>query len=137
MRDIVVLLGPRLQGARRAGALAVYHQYGKARPGDGANTMWMAELALLYGAITRDADVVAQNSKLISDEIKITKGDGIQSDASYHQHSARLQPFPWHTACLTAVNTLMSSGPNTSGAIACTVARATPPRVPAAGEGRM
>jgi chondroitin AC lyase len=93
MRDIVVLLGPRLQGARRDGALQVYHQYGKARPGDGANTMWMAELALLYGAIMRDADLVARNSKLIGDEIKITRGDGIQSDASYHQHSARLQQF--------------------------------------------
>ncbi len=100
MRDIIVLLGPRLQGTRRAGALEVLHQYGKAKAGDGANTMWLAELALIYGALTRDGDLVEQNSKLISDEIHVSKGEGIQSDGSYHQHGARLQQFHYGSAFL-------------------------------------
>ena len=106
MRDIVVLLGPRLQDQRRKGALEIWHQYGKAKAGDGANTMWQAELALLYGAVTRDANLVAQNSSLISDEIHVSRGEGIQPDGSYHQHGARLQQFHYGGAFLNDASRL-------------------------------
>lgn len=93
MSDIIILLGDRLSGVRRDGALEVLHQYGKARPGDGANTMWMANLALTYGALTHDGALVGANAQLISNEIRVTRGEGIQADNSYHQHRERLQQF--------------------------------------------
>lgn len=98
MRDIIILLGERLQGERRAGALQVLHQYGHIGPGGGANLIWTSELALQYGALTEDAALVALNSKAIADEIHISSGDGIQSDWSYHQHKARLQTFHYGAA---------------------------------------
>ena len=106
MRDIVVLLGPRLQDERRKGALEIWHQYGKAKAGDGANTMWQAELALLYGAVTKNSDLVAQNARLISDEIHVSRGEGIQPDGSYHQHGARLQQFHYGGAFLNDASRL-------------------------------
>jgi chondroitin AC lyase len=98
MRDIIILLNGRLQDARlhdarRKGALEVLHQHGKARPGDGANTIWQAELGLIYGALTQDAAMVGEQSTLISNEIHVTDAEGIQSDWSFHAHGARLQQF--------------------------------------------
>lgn len=93
MVEVIVLLGDRLKGERREGALGILHQYGKAKAGGGTNTIWMATLAMLYGALTRDGALVAANSRMISDEIHVTKGDGIQDDNSFHQHSSRLQQF--------------------------------------------
>jgi chondroitin AC lyase len=93
MHDILVLIGDQLQGERRAGALAILNQYGRAKPNDGANTVWEAQLGLVYGAFTEDSALVAQQSKLISGEVKVSRGEGIQSDGSYHQHGPRLQQF--------------------------------------------
>lgn len=95
MCDIIALLGDRLTGDRRTQALEVLAQFGKPKSNDGANTMWIADLALQYGAFTRNAAAVAEASQIIAGEIKITSGDGIQSDYSFHQHGARLQQFAY------------------------------------------
>lgn len=100
MGDILLLLGDRVTGARRTAALAVLNQYGRARPNDGANTIWEAKLGLDYGAFTQDAALIAQQSALISGEIKVSTGEGIQSDWSFHQHGARLQQFHYGGAFL-------------------------------------
>jgi chondroitin AC lyase len=55
--------------------------------------VWSADLAIHYGALTADEALIKKASILIADEIKITTGDGIQPDFSYHQHSARLQTY--------------------------------------------
>jgi chondroitin AC lyase len=98
MRDILVLLDDQLTGERRAAALQVLDQAGQPGRGGAANTLWIAELGLQYGALTRDARRVADSSRVISDEIKITTGEGIQSDDSFHQHGARLQQFAYGCA---------------------------------------
>ena len=101
MRDIIVTLGDRLQGDRWKGAMEVLDQRGHARAGDGANTIWEAELGLIYGALTQNAELVTQQSRLISDEIRVSPGEGIQSDWSFHQHGARLQQFHYGGAFLS------------------------------------
>jgi chondroitin AC lyase len=95
MCDIIVLLGDRLSGERRTHALEVVAQSGKPKSGSGANTIWIADLALQHGALTHDALSVAECSRIIGDEIRITTEDGIQPDYSFHQHDARLQQFAY------------------------------------------
>jgi chondroitin AC lyase len=95
MCDIIVLFGDQLTGVRRTQALEVLAQSGKAKSGSGANTIWIADLALQHGALTHDARTVAECSRIIGDEIKITTEDGIQPDYSFHQHDARLQQFAY------------------------------------------
>ena len=91
MRDVIFLLGDRLQGARRAGALEVLRQYKVG--GEGANLVWTATLALSDGCLRKDAALVADNAARLAGEIKVTTGEGIQPDYSYHQHGPRLQAF--------------------------------------------
>jgi chondroitin AC lyase len=93
MRDIIVLLGDRLEGEARAGALAVLHQLKLMDAGIGANTVWSAELALMAAAIERDAVVAKRASALIAGEIVMGAEQGIQDDYSFLQHGARLQQF--------------------------------------------
>jgi chondroitin AC lyase len=101
MCDIIVLLDDKLTGERRKGALQVLAQAGKPRSGSGANTIWIADLALQYGALTGDASLIEQCSRIVSGEIKITTEDGIQPDYSFHQHYARLQQFSYGRPYLT------------------------------------
>jgi len=97
-RDIIVLLGDKLAGKRRAAALELLGQAGRTKNGGAANTLWIAELGLQRGALTRDARLVGESSRVISDEIKITTGEGIQADYSFHQHASRLQQFAYGRA---------------------------------------
>jgi chondroitin AC lyase len=93
MRDIIVLLGDRLQGKARAEAMAVLRQFRLLKAGDGANTIWSAELALLAGALERDQALMDEAARLFAGEIRIGGGQGIQDDYSFHQHGPRLQQF--------------------------------------------
>ena len=95
MRDILVLLDGRLSVGEQAGALAVLGQCGTPKPADGANTIWIADLALQRGALTRDEPLVEAASHIINGEIRISTGQGIQPDYSFHQHAARLQQFSY------------------------------------------
>ncbi len=101
MRDTTILLDTRLTGDRRMGALAVWHQYGHLSPGGGANTIWTAELGLEYGAFVGDSAIIAPEARIISGEIKVTKGEGIQSNSSFHEHGARLQQFHYGGAFIS------------------------------------
>ena len=93
MRDVLVLAGPQVAEADRAGAMAVVAQRGKVGNGGGANTVWQAELALHDAAFHNDAALAATASKVIADEIRITTKEGIQSDHSFHAHGPHNQTF--------------------------------------------
>lgn len=100
VRDIIVFLGDKLTGERRVAALKLLGRLGRSSGATGANAVWIAELGLQHGALSRDAQLVAESSRAISDEIKITTGEGIQPDYSFHQHAARLQQFHYGRAYL-------------------------------------
>jgi len=93
---ILVLVGDQLGEERRKAVLDLYQrQYGRAKAGDGANTIWEAELGLMYGALTQDEAVAKTNAGLIAGEITINGTAGIQDDFSFHQHGPRLQQFAY------------------------------------------
>ena len=101
MRDVIVLLDDRLSAGERVSALDVLGQCGTPKPADGANTIWIADLALQRSALMRDAPLVEAASRLINGEIHISTGEGIQPDYSFHQHSTRLQQFSYGRSYLT------------------------------------
>ena len=100
MRDIIVLLRDRLDSTRLRQSLEIMGQYRLQKKGAGANLIWSADLGLHYGAITGDRVLIKRCAALITGEIQITTGDGIQPDYSFHQHEARLQMYQYGAAFL-------------------------------------
>jgi len=93
---ILALAGDQMGEERRKVVLDVYgRQYGHAKAGDGANTIWEAELGLMYGAFTQDEALAKANADLIVGEITVNGTAGIQDDFSFHQHGPRLQQFAY------------------------------------------
>jgi chondroitin AC lyase len=100
MRDIIVLLRDTLTNGRLTACLQVLAQYRLQNNGVGANLVWSADLGLHYGALTRNDSLIKQCVTLITTEIQITTGDGIQPDLSFHQHGSRLQMYQYGGAFL-------------------------------------
>lgn len=92
MRDVLVLLEPELTAERRAAGWEVVGQYGRVDM-TGANLIWVADLALHRAAAADNEDLLRRTAARAAAEIKITTGEGIQPDFSFHQHGRRLQQF--------------------------------------------
>ncbi len=101
VRDSVVLMGKTVAGDRRNGLLEIINQH-KVR-GTGANLVWTAELALHYGCLTGDDELVEESVNRIQNEITVGAPEGIQEDWSFFQHGARLQTFHYGRAYLEVV----------------------------------
>lgn len=52
----------------------------------GQNLVWVAEITINRGIMEGNPDLVNSAFKRIANEIKITTGEGIQTDFSFHQH---------------------------------------------------
>ena len=98
MQDIIVLLRHDLSPDQFKQAMEVLRQHKVG--GTGANLVWSADLGLHYGALSGDVSMIKKCGDLISNEIKITTGEGIQPDFSYHQHGPRLQTYHYGSAFL-------------------------------------
>ena len=96
MRDIIILIGDKLTTDQYKQALEVLAQH-RVR-GTGGNLVWTADLGIHYAALTNNNELLKRYSDLIKDEIKITTGDGIQPDYSFHQHGSRLQMYHYGKA---------------------------------------
>lgn len=57
----------------------------------GQNKVWLSGNVLFRALLVRDADTLALASASIQEELVTGKGEGIQTDWSYHQHGAQLQ----------------------------------------------
>jgi len=98
MQDIIVLLRRDLTPEQFKGAMEVLGQHKVG--GSGANLVWSADLGLHWGALANDVAMIKKCSDLLSNEISVTRGEGIQPDFSYHQHGARLQTYHYGEAFL-------------------------------------
>ncbi len=52
----------------------------------GQNLVWQAEITIRRALLQRDKELLTKAFELITSEIKISAGEGIQSDYSFHQH---------------------------------------------------
>jgi len=90
-RDILGLMMDNLSSDQKKEALALLGKYNVRPNFTGANLAWSADLMLHDGLFTKDEAKVKKAKDLIIKEIKVSKGEGIQPDYSFHQHGARLQ----------------------------------------------
>lgn len=91
MCEIIVLQREHLSPGQLKTALEILAQHRVG--GSGANLIWNADLGFHYGALTNNMELMRTCSDLLIKEIRITTGDGIQPDYSYHQHDQRLQTY--------------------------------------------
>jgi chondroitin AC lyase len=52
----------------------------------GQNLVWMSSITAIRGILQRDPDLVRRAYAFIADEIRVSRGEGIQQDFSFHQH---------------------------------------------------
>ena len=98
MRDILVLSGESLPDTSFRQSLQVMAQY--QLKGTGANLVWSADIALHYGALTRNIPLMKKCSDTLQSVIRITEEEGVQPDFSFHQHGKRLQVYHYGGAFL-------------------------------------
>jgi chondroitin AC lyase len=91
MRDILILLRDDLPKQQFEKALGILAQYRVQDNATGANLVWSADLGIHYCALTGNEGLSRKYLDRIIAEIKITTGDGVQPDYSFHQHDKRLQ----------------------------------------------
>ncbi|WP_434979873.1 polysaccharide lyase family 8 super-sandwich domain-containing protein [Daejeonia sp. YH14] len=56
----------------------------------GQNLMWFSQQLIVKGAITKNDSLILEAKNRIVNSMKITSGEGIQPDMSFHQHGAQL-----------------------------------------------
>lgn len=98
MRDIIVLLRDELSPAEMKEYLSIMAQH-KVK-GTGANLTWSADIGMYYALLTGDLGKVDEYSKLIKNEVRISDGEGLKPDYSFHQHQERLQMYQYGAAFL-------------------------------------
>ena len=100
MRDIIILLKEDLSPQTFSQSLKVLAQYRIQNKAVGANLIWMADLGFHYAALTNNNELMQKCRDLMVKEIKITTGEGVQPDFSFHQHGKRLQMYHYGGAYL-------------------------------------
>ena len=100
IRDVIILLQKDLSTNELQGALEIMAQYQIHDNSTGANLTWSADLGTHYALLTNNKALAQKCRDLIIEEIKITTGDGVQPDYSFHQHDKRLQMYQYGGAFL-------------------------------------
>lgn len=100
IRDIIILTKDNLPAGKLNELLKVLSQYRLQNSGAGANLTWSADLGFHYALLTNNVHLMQQCIDLLKGEIKITTGEGVQPDFSFHQHGKRLQMYQYGSAFL-------------------------------------
>ncbi|RYY00987.1 MAG: chondroitin AC lyase [Gammaproteobacteria bacterium] len=98
MRDIVVVLKNELSPLQLDGCLSVIAQHSV--KGTGANLTWSGDVGLFYGLLTGEYKKVKEYARLLQNEVRISDGEGLKPDFSFHQHKERLQMYQYGAAFL-------------------------------------
>jgi len=81
---IILLLDDELSEAQRAGGLKILRRSKISMTGQ--NLVWVTEVTAGRGVLEDDTELVANAYGRIADEIRVSMGEGIQPDFSFHQH---------------------------------------------------
>ena len=86
---ILLMLGDEATPEEIAGGLRILKrsQFGRT----GQNKVWLAGNNLMKGLLTDDGELVQRARDAIAEEIRLTTGEGIQPDWSFHQHGPQIQ----------------------------------------------
>ena len=84
----LLLLDGDISDAQRTKGLEIL---ARARIGmTGQNLVWVTEITAMRGILLEDPELVAKAYRRIGEEIRLSTGEGIQPDLSFHQHGACL-----------------------------------------------
>lgn len=87
---MILLEGSGLLDTSLKNALVRLMNRGDLKASTGANKADIALHYLMRGMLTGNENLVESTAQSIFDEVKITSGEGIQIDNSYHQHGSQL-----------------------------------------------
>ena len=80
----MLMLDEHLTGFQKKKGIEILE---RAKLGDtGQNLVWQAEITARRAILQRDADLLRRAFTLISSEMRLSDGEGIQADFSFHQH---------------------------------------------------
>ncbi len=85
----LLLLGEEVPPELRARGARILAR-AKLGGGTGQNLVWLTEMALIRGCVEERPEVVAAAFARIAEEVRVTTGEGIQPDFSFHQHGPQL-----------------------------------------------
>ncbi|MCX7045898.1 MAG: polysaccharide lyase 8 family protein [Candidatus Sumerlaeota bacterium] len=88
--DIAILMQDELTPDERAIMVNKIMPRGKIGM-TGQNRVWVASITLVRGMLLKDRALVLEAARVIGEEIRVTKQEGIQPDFSFHQHGAQQQ----------------------------------------------
>ena len=81
---IMLLLDDELSEAQREDGLKILSRAKISMTGQ--NLVWVTEVTAGRGLLENDAELVAKAYRRIAEEIRVSMGEGIQPDFSFHQH---------------------------------------------------
>jgi chondroitin AC lyase len=84
----LLFLETELTPEQKAGALRILER-GKLGM-TGQNLVWVAEVSIARACLAGLPELAAEAFQRIANEVRITTGEGIQADSSFHQHGAQL-----------------------------------------------
>ncbi len=67
----------------------------------GQNLVWVSEITAIRGILENDPELVGKAYRKITDEIRISSGEGVQADFSFHQHGPCLYSHGYGAAFAT------------------------------------
>jgi len=84
MSQILLLMDGHLLTEQREGGIEILKR--SRLTATGQNLVWLSSIVARRGILQRDPGVVAEAYRYIAGEIRISKGEGVQHDFSFHQH---------------------------------------------------
>lgn len=102
-----LLAGEELPAKLRQGAMAILARSRACRQRTGQNLVWVSRVLLTEGVLSGNERFVRQAVGDILGTVKITEKEGIQADASFHQHGAQLYSGGYGRGFVADVTSLM------------------------------
>jgi len=88
LSQVLLMLDEHLTSSQREQGIRILK---RAKLGaTGQNLVWQAEISARRAVLQRDAALLQRAFALIASEVKVSGGEGIQADWSFHQHGACL-----------------------------------------------
>jgi chondroitin AC lyase len=93
IRDIAILLHGQIADTQQTQCIDFLRRHKLQGQGVGTSMVVTNELAIHYGALTKDTTLIARCRELILNDVNFSQADGIQPDWSFHHDGKRLEMF--------------------------------------------
>ncbi len=102
-----LLAGDNLPANQRDGLMKILARSRACRQRTGQNLVWVSRVTLVEGVLTGNGKLVGKAIGDILGTVKVTEKEGIQADASFHQHGEQLYSGGYGRGFVADVTSLM------------------------------